>query len=135
MKKPLLAVFMPLLTLTLAACNRGSNEVAAASSEPSPAPPAAGQDSSPESIQIRVNSTHRSYACHNSADAVQVTGSSDVLTITGNCGSLQVTGQIRLPRRSHCDVRQISSYRFRNPHCCKTTFQPGADQMIVILCL
>jgi hypothetical protein len=43
-------------------------------------------------MQIRVSSTHRTYACHNPADSVQVTGSSDVLTITGSCGSLQVTG-------------------------------------------
>jgi hypothetical protein len=92
MQKSLLAVFAPLLTLTLAACNHGSNQVVAASSEPSPAPPAAAQDSSPASMQIKLSSTHRTYACHNSADAVQVTGSSDVLTITGSCGSLQVTG-------------------------------------------
>lgn len=91
MQRALLAVFAPLLTLTLAACNRGPNEVAAASSAPTPSPVAA-QDSAPEGMQIRVSSTQRTYACHNPADSIQVTGSSNILTITGNCGSLQVTG-------------------------------------------
>ena len=73
MPKFLLAT--PLLALTFAAI----------------APPVAAQDA-PTSIQVRVSNTHRNYSCHNTADTVQVTGSSDVLTITGACGSLQVTG-------------------------------------------
>jgi hypothetical protein len=73
----------------LTACNYGPNQVAAASSEPS----SAAQDSSGRSLQIRVSSTHRTYACQgDGVDSVQVTGSSDMLTITGHCGSLQVTG-------------------------------------------
>jgi hypothetical protein len=56
------------------------------------AAPAAAQDSQAQSLQIKVSSTHRTYACHNPGDSVQVTGSSDILNITGNCGSLQVTG-------------------------------------------
>jgi hypothetical protein len=49
-------------------------------------------DSASRFLQIGVSNTHRTYACHNQGDSVQVTGSNDTLTITGNCGSLQVTG-------------------------------------------
>ena len=92
MQKALLAVFVPLLALTVAAWNHTPNQVAAASSDPSPATPAAAQDSEARSVQVNVSSTHRTYACHDPGDSIQVTGSSDILTITGNCGSLQVTG-------------------------------------------
>lgn len=72
MQKFLLTVCTPLLALTLTV--------------------AAQDNSSPRSMQITVSSTHRTYACNNPVDSVQVTGSSDVLTISGHCSSLQVTG-------------------------------------------
>jgi hypothetical protein len=78
MQKSLLTAFAPLLALTVAACNLAT--------------PAAAQDSEAKSVQVNVSSTHRTYACHNPGDAIQVTGSSDILDITGSCGSLQVTG-------------------------------------------
>ena len=78
MQKSLLAVFAPLLALTVAAC--------------SCATPAAAQDSEAKSVQVNVSATHRAYACHNPGDSIQVTGSSDILDVTGSCGSLQVTG-------------------------------------------
>jgi Protein of unknown function (DUF3060) len=92
MRKSFLAVLTGLLAFNLAACNRTPNQVTAAASDTSPATPAAGQDSQASSLQIRVSSTQRTYACHNPGDSIQVTGSSDLLTITGSCGSLQVTG-------------------------------------------
>jgi hypothetical protein len=71
MDKPLLAISIPFLAVALAAA----------------------QDSPARSLQIRVSSTHRAYACQgDGVDAVQVTGSSDVLIITGHCATLQVTG-------------------------------------------
>ena len=89
MRKVVFTISTPLLALSLVAeCNR--DQVSAASSDPSPA---AGQDSEARAIQIRMSSSQRSYACHNSGDSVQVTGNSNILTISGNCGSLQVTGR------------------------------------------
>jgi hypothetical protein len=91
MHKPLLALSTLVLGAALAACNHGPTQVAAASS-PDPSP-AAGQSSAGRALQIRVNGTHRTYACEgDGVDSVQVTGSSDVLTVTGHCASLQVTG-------------------------------------------
>jgi hypothetical protein len=84
MQRFLLAVSTPLLVLMLAAFD-GVPTAAAYS-------PLAAQDSEATSIQVKVSSMHRTYACQNSGDSVQVTGSNDVLTITGTCGSLQVTG-------------------------------------------
>jgi hypothetical protein len=92
MRKSFLAVLTPLLALGLAACNHAPNQVTAATSDPSRATPAGAQDSQARSLQIRVSSTQRTYACHNTGDSIQVTGSSNILTITGDCGSLQVTG-------------------------------------------
>jgi Protein of unknown function (DUF3060) len=78
MRKSLLALFAPLLALTIAACSHAT--------------PAAAQDAEAQSVQVNVSATHRTYACHNPGDSIQVTGSSDILDITGSCGSLQVTG-------------------------------------------
>jgi len=83
-------LFLPLLALTLIACNHAPSQVAAASSGSEAAQDE--DDSASRSLQIGVSNTHRTYACHNQDDSVQVTGSNDTLTITGNCGSLQVTG-------------------------------------------
>ena len=85
---PALSALLLAFSLTAPAPNR----VMAALTDPVSALPAAGQDA-PQSLQIRVSSTRRTYSCGASgADAVQVTGSSDVLTITGDCGALQITG-------------------------------------------
>lgn len=90
MQKPLLSIVStPWLALVLVV----GNQIAPASSAPNPATPALAQDSSAQSTQVTVSGTHRTYACHNPGDSIQVTGNSDILTITGNCGSLQVTGR------------------------------------------
>jgi hypothetical protein len=93
MHKAIFAISAALLAFALAACNNGLTHVAAASPDPSPATPAAGQSAAGRSLQVRDSSTHRTYACDGEGvDSVQVTGNSDVLAITGRCGSLQVTG-------------------------------------------
>jgi hypothetical protein len=93
MHKPFFAISTALLALALAAGDNGLTHVAAASPDPSPATPAAGQSAAGRSLQIRDSSAHRTYACQGEGvDSVQVTGSADVLAITGRCGSLQVTG-------------------------------------------
>jgi hypothetical protein len=79
MQKSLLAVFVPLLALTVAACNHAT--------------PAAAQDSEAKSVQVKVSATHRAYACHNPGDSIQVTGSSDILDVTAAaaaCRSLAI---------------------------------------------
>jgi hypothetical protein len=93
MHKPFFAISTALLAFAFAAGNNGLTHVAAASPDPSPATPAAGQSAAGRSLQVRDSRTHQTYACQGEGvDSVQVTGSADVLAITGRCGSLQVTG-------------------------------------------